>query len=71
MGRTHFVLATLLYPLEPVLPDLVSMLPCPKGGWRFRMECRLSWLGMLPRWFLPVLPSESITWLPLTDRGGH
>ena len=71
VGRTHFVLATLLYPLEPVLPDLVSMLPCPKGGWRFRMECRLSWLGMLPRWFLPVLPSESITWLPLTDRGGH
>lgn len=29
-GQTHCVLATLLYPLEPVLPDLVFVPPCPE-----------------------------------------
>lgn len=29
-GQTHCVLATLLYPLEPVLPDLVFAPPCPE-----------------------------------------
>ena len=29
-GRTHVVLATLLYPLKPVLPDIVFMPPGPE-----------------------------------------